>query len=230
MLQFKLKMTSSTKTATKFDADDNELSNFAKTLALPVRVAIVRIIIKHGNNTPKEKLLNLPVNQATINKHISELRTLKIIKQYGLKDALFYSIEQDIFTKMNAMFSMLFTNIGDMRAKKEGEPKTDTKNDVKKAFPNFGAYIQHHRMELNMTQDVFSKKTGIDRADVSRIERGRKLLEANKLKLLSKVLYIDLPTLKQEYYSYKIAELADESGLRDTILDSAKEKFNQLKP
>ena len=223
-------MTSSTKTATKFDADDNELSNFAKTLALPVRVAIIRIIIEHGNNTPKEKLLTLPVNQETVNKHISELRTLKIIKQYGLNDTLFYSIEQDIFTKMNAMFSMLFTNIGNMRAKKDNGPKAGTKNDVKKVFPNFGAYIQHHRMELNMTQDVFSRKTGIDRADVSRIERGRKMLEADKLKLLSKVLYIDLPSLKKAYYSYKFAELADESRLKGTILDSAKEKFNQLKP
>ncbi len=38
----------------KFSNADNELANFAKALALPVRIAIIRTIMLNGNTITKE--------------------------------------------------------------------------------------------------------------------------------------------------------------------------------
>ena len=204
----------------KFDAGDNELSTFAKALALPIRVAIIRMIVEHGNSISKDMIYTLPHNPDIISRHISELRTLKILRQTGIKGNIIYNIDEDLFSRMSAMFSMLFKTIDDLRPPGENlraAEKKEVENPL--AFENFGAFIQFHRMDLNMSQEVFSKKLGIDRADVSRIERGRKTLDADKLKLLSEILYIDLPALKKEYYSHQINELANESGLKVIITE-----------
>ena len=108
-------MSYSKSTTSKFDAADNKLSAFAKALALPIRVAIIRMIIQHGNNISKDILYTLPHNPEIITKHISKLRTLKIIGQSGSKGNIIYYIDQGHFKQMSAMFFTLFKAIDDLK-------------------------------------------------------------------------------------------------------------------
>jgi hypothetical protein len=108
-------MSYSKSTTSKFDAADNKLSAFAKALALPIRVAIIRMIIQHGNNISKDMIYTLPYNPEIITKHISSLRTLKIIGQTGTRGNIIYYIDQDLFNQMSAMFFTLLKSIDDSK-------------------------------------------------------------------------------------------------------------------
>jgi predicted transcriptional regulator len=95
-------------TDTNFSPADNELANFAKALALPVRIAIIRTIINNGNFITKENFYNIPYAHETIAKHIAELRTLGIIKASGYKGNMKYGLDEGLFYHMsNKLTSLL---------------------------------------------------------------------------------------------------------------------------
>ena len=58
--------------------DDRELARFAKALAHPARVAIVRLLMERGECICGEIVDQLPLAQATVSQH------LKVLKQAGL--------------------------------------------------------------------------------------------------------------------------------------------------
>ncbi len=95
----------------KFSNTDNELANFAKALALPVRIAIVRIIIANSNSISKESLYTIPFNQETVTKHLAELKRLGMIKAHGFRGSIKYSLDEQLFEQMANGFAMLFESI-----------------------------------------------------------------------------------------------------------------------
>ncbi|WPV02101.1 helix-turn-helix transcriptional regulator [Mucilaginibacter sp. cycad4] len=95
----------------KFSDTDKELANFAKALALPVRIAIVRIIMTNGNLVSKENLYSIPFNQETITKHLAELKRMGIVKTHGLRSSIKYSLDERLFRQMADGFAMLFENM-----------------------------------------------------------------------------------------------------------------------
>lgn len=220
---------------TNLNFNDNELSQFARALALPVRVFIVRTIIENGFSVNRDALYTTSFNTETINKHVSELRALGLIKANGAKGNITYSIEQNWFEQMSIRFSSLFESINRFNPSSvDANAHVDTPAVVSKKekddLPNFGAYIKKQRLELNISQDDLAKKIRIDRAQLSRIECGKNQLNADKLNALSQALYLNSDVLTKEYYSYKLAELIEESGYKEMILNSAKEKLNNLFP
>lgn len=95
----------------KFSNTDNELANFAKALALPVRVAIIRMIIANGNAITKDNFCEIPFHHETINKHLSELKTLGIINITGHKGNIKYNVDAHLFEQMACRFAYLFNGI-----------------------------------------------------------------------------------------------------------------------
>jgi hypothetical protein len=95
----------------KFSNTDNELANFAKALALPVRIAIVRIIMTNGNSVSKESLYAIPFNHETITKHLSELKRMGMIKARGFRGSIKYSLDEQLFRQMASGFTMLFESM-----------------------------------------------------------------------------------------------------------------------
>jgi transcriptional regulator with XRE-family HTH domain len=213
-----------------FDIEDNELADFFRALALPIRSAIVRRIILYKNNVIKEVLFELPYKPEVINKHLTQLRTLKIIKVAGSKNEIIYSVDPALFKRISKLFSSLATNIeGNKEQTKSNVLEEKLKQSLERRyFTNFGEYIKFRRLELNISQEKLCEKVGIDRSNFSKVESGKKNFDINKLMLLSKALYINLSTLKKEYFSYQIKEIAEGSGLIDTILDSVREKIDHF--
>ncbi|MFC0518139.1 helix-turn-helix domain-containing protein [Mucilaginibacter angelicae] len=220
---------------TNFDDSDKELSNFAKALALPVRVAIIRIIIEHNNVVKREMLYEIPFNIETINKHVAELKNLGILKVYGIKGNVNYSIDESLFDQMAYRFSLLFKSARhlfvqhintDYKAE-EVEPAANIANSIPSSG-HFGVFISQYRNSLNITQQVLAEKLGIEAEGLNQVEHGEIAFSPEKLMLLANALGIAPAVLKREYYSYRIAELVDESGCNESLLDSAKEKIHLI--
>ncbi|WP_114941302.1 helix-turn-helix domain-containing protein [Mucilaginibacter endophyticus] len=220
---------------TNFDDNDKELSNFAKALALPVRVAIIRIIIEHNNVVKREMLYEIPFNIETINKHVAELKNLGILKVYGIKGNVNYSIDESLFDQMAYRFSMLFKSARHLFVQHintdyeaaEVTPAVNIRNSMP-TLSHFGLFISQQRNLLNITQPALAEKLGLETENLNQVERGEVAFNPEKLMLLANVFGITPTVLKREYYSYRIAELVDESGCNESLLDSAKEKIHQM--
>jgi len=214
---------------------DNNFANFARALALPVRVLILRRIVENGFTIDRNDLYKADFARETINKHLSELRSLGALKIEGNKDHITYNIDQNWFTQMVTEFLTFFgknifppqSEIVNRYVKKDSSPVIREGQSMQ-THPHFGAFIKKYREELHITQENFAKKIRIDRAQLSRIECGKKPINLNKLKAVSKALYLDYQEVKREYYSYQLAEIIDESGYDESVLFSAREKLGQL--
>lgn len=215
---------------------DSSFSAFARALALPVRVQIIRLIIENGFAINREELYVADFARETINKHLSELRSLGVLRMEGSKGHVTYNIDQNWFTQMITEFLSFFGKCVLVPQPESVDyyiqAYTPSVNDDKPlpGYPHFGAFIKKHREELHITQEIFAKKIRIDRGQLNRIECGKKSIKLHKLKALSKALYLNYQDLKKEYYSYQLAEIMDESGYGESVLVSAREKLDYLSP
>ncbi|RWY55822.1 helix-turn-helix domain-containing protein [Mucilaginibacter gilvus] len=181
-----------------FSEIDTQISAFARAIALPIRVFILRMIAENGNSLTKQAFYTSAFNTKTINKHIQELRGLGIIKTKTVKAEVTYCIDEKLFGQMSANFSAFFE-----QNSLQGEEQISTNSTHAAAgppeslhFSSFGAYIKEHRLELNLSQAALASKINIDRALLSRIETGKKDLSADKLPTLAKALYLNVDELR----------------------------------
>jgi transcriptional regulator with XRE-family HTH domain len=220
----------------KINARDKKFSDFARALALPIRVLIVRRIIENGFSINKTDLDIADYTKENIMKHIGELRTLGIIKIAGSKGHITYTIDQNEFTQMIKGFLTVFGgNIFAEQAVPEKFEMGNTpamaninKDELSPSYSHFGAFIKKHREELHLTQAVFAKKINIDRSQLSRIECGKTAAKPDKIKTIAKALYLSYQIVRKEYYSCQLVEIIDESGYDQTVLNSAQQKIAQL--
>jgi transcriptional regulator with XRE-family HTH domain len=213
--------------------NDKKLADFARALALPVRVQIIRYIVENGFTVNKEELDFTGTSREAVTKHISELRTLGIIQMEGQRGNITYHIDQKWFTEMITDFSAVFgVNTFALPTSYVNMPLNQNVNDTGKEeltpHPSFGAFIKKHREELNISQEIFAQKIEVDRSQLSRIECGKVSINPGKLKEVAKALYISYPIIKKEYYSYQLAEIIDEGGYDESMLASAREKLGYV--
>jgi len=198
---------------------DFELSQFARVLALPIRVFIIRMIIENDNSVSKQQLYSPAFSEQNINKHLLELKAAGILKINGAKGKITYSIDQNVSKQIADSFTTMFQSIGQLSPRKAEvhEPEAvvyaDKQEEHGSSLVSFGAFIKKHRLELCLSQEDFARKINIERAQLSRVECGKKSLNVDKLKELSNALYLDLDIVKKEYYRYRIAQLIEESKM-----------------
>ncbi|WP_439695420.1 hypothetical protein ACFGVS_20655 [Mucilaginibacter sp. AW1-7] len=87
---------------------DNSFSAFARALALPVRIQIVRLIIENGFTISREDLYGEDFARETITKRLAELRSLGVLKMDGSKGHITYNIDESWFTQMMTEFLNFF--------------------------------------------------------------------------------------------------------------------------
>jgi ribosome-binding protein aMBF1 (putative translation factor) len=191
-----------------FSEIDTQISQFARAIALPIRVFILRMIAENGNSLSKQAFYTTAFNTKTINKHLQELRGLGIIKAKTVKAEVTYCIDEKLFGQMSANFSTFFEQNalqGEDPANANQFPPVANPSDLMN-FTSFGAYIKDHRLELNLSQAALAVKINIDRALLSRIETGKKELSADKLPLLAKALYLNFDELRDA--AHKLSTLS----------------------
>lgn len=183
-----------------FSEIDTQIAQFARAIALPIRVFILRMIAENGNALTRQAFYNHAFSATTINKHILELRALGIIKVKTVKAQVTYYIDQGMYNRMSANFTALFEPV--MPDAAEAALLT-----IAAAIPtaiNFGAYIKEQRMEMKLSQATLAELLGIDRALLSRIETGKKELDVQKLPLLAEALYMDMAEMNRIHIHYRM--------------------------
>ncbi len=94
-----------------FSQTEQDLAAFAKALAHPARIAILKILANQNECICGKIVDGLPLAQSTISQHLKEL------KKAGLVDGTIdgpkscYCINWPAFEKFNAEFSGLFTQL-----------------------------------------------------------------------------------------------------------------------
>lgn len=64
----------------EFTVKDNKISLYAKAMAHPARIAILRLLIKNESCICKDITDELPLSQSTISQHLKELKEIGLIK------------------------------------------------------------------------------------------------------------------------------------------------------
>lgn len=94
-----------------FTSKEQSLAEFAKALAHPARIAILKVLAEKNECICGEIVEVLPLAQSTVSQHLKEL------KQAGLIDGTVdgvrscYCINWKAFEKFNSAFNSLFNNL-----------------------------------------------------------------------------------------------------------------------
>ncbi len=82
---------------------------------------------------------------------------------------------------------------------------------------HIGAFIKHHRMEQNKTQDVLAKAAGISRSTLSLLERGETVTLATLiqvLRVLDKLYVLDVFSIQHDISPLMLAKMEKEKRKR----------------
>jgi ArsR family transcriptional regulator, arsenate/arsenite/antimonite-responsive transcriptional repressor len=92
---------------TDFSNFEMELAQFGKCLANPARIEIIMILAKHKDRTCKEIVMELPLSQSTVSKHLKDLLQEKLIcrKIEGTKSI--YTLEWNKLERLFTVFGRL---------------------------------------------------------------------------------------------------------------------------
>lgn len=84
---------------------------------------------------------------------------------------------------------------------------------------HIGAFIKHHRMEQNKTQDVLAKAAGISRSTLSLLERGETVTLATLiqvLRVLDQLQIMDTFIIREKVSPLAMAKMAKEKRKRSS--------------
>ncbi len=91
-----------------FDETQNQISNFAKALAHPARVAIIQELLRQKTCICGDLADVLPLSQSTISQHLKELKRTGIIKGEVDGPRICYCINQENWAKAGLILGELF--------------------------------------------------------------------------------------------------------------------------
>jgi len=92
-----------------FTQKEQDLANFAKSLAHPARIAILKVLAQHNECICGEIVEVLPLAQSTVSQHLKELKNAGLINGTVDGPRSCYCINWKAFEKFNTEFSSLFT-------------------------------------------------------------------------------------------------------------------------
>lgn len=88
-----------------FDPQDQELAAFAKALAHPARIAILKALAGRNECICGEIVDQLPLAQSTVSQHLKELKNAGLIKGSIDGPRICYCIDWEVVTKFNTQLS-----------------------------------------------------------------------------------------------------------------------------
>lgn len=92
-----------------FTQKEQDLAAFAKALAHPARIAILKVLAQRNECICGEIVEILPLAQSTVSQHLKELKTAGLINGTVDGPRSCYCINWQAFEKFNSAFSTLFT-------------------------------------------------------------------------------------------------------------------------
>ena len=93
----------------------------------------------------------------------------------------------------------------------------------------FGQYIKSLRTEKGFTLTQLGAKLGIDSANLSKIENGKRDFDEKKLESLAEIFELNYETLKTEFFAELFAKKVYYSNCSTNAFVVAEEKIEYLK-
>jgi len=93
----------------------------------------------------------------------------------------------------------------------------------------FGQYIKSLRTEKGLTLTQLGAKLGIDSANLSKIENGKREFDEKKLEILSEIFNLNLEELKIEFFAEYFAKKIYNSDCSTDAFVVAEEKIKYLR-
>ena len=100
-----------------FSAKEQALAEFAKAIAHPARIAILKVLAEKNECICGEIVDVLPLAQSTVSQHLKELKNAGLVQGTVDGPRSCYCINWKVFEKFNADFSSLFQNLKTQNAK-----------------------------------------------------------------------------------------------------------------
>jgi DNA-binding transcriptional ArsR family regulator len=94
-----------------FTQKEQDLASFAKAMAHPARIAILKVLAQHNECICGEIVDILPLAQSTVSQHLKELKNAGLIDGVIDGPRSCYCINWKAFEKFNNEFSLLFNNL-----------------------------------------------------------------------------------------------------------------------
>ncbi len=94
-----------------FSQKEQDLAEFAKALAHPARIAILKLLARRNECICGEIVEVLPLSQSTVSQHLKELKNAGLINGETDGPRSCYCINWKAFEKFNAEFCFLFNHL-----------------------------------------------------------------------------------------------------------------------
>lgn len=94
--------------ASVFESSDKELALFAKGLAHPARIAIIRYLAEKRSCICGDIVEELPLSQSTVSQHLKELKRCGLIQGNVDGPRVCYCIHEKNWKKLREAFSGFF--------------------------------------------------------------------------------------------------------------------------
>src|ERR1700741_1387190 len=101
----------------EFTQKEQDLAEFAKALAHPARIAILKVLAQRNECICGEIVEVLPLAQSTVSQHLKELAKTGLIKGTVEGPKSCYCINWGAFEAFNAAFNSLFTRLKEQNQK-----------------------------------------------------------------------------------------------------------------
>ena len=95
--------------------------------------------------------------------------------------------------------------------------------------PKFGEYIRKLRVDNGLTLTQLAAKLGIDSANLSKIETGKRDFDEKRISILAEVFNLNSKELKEELLSEKIAQKLYKLDCSKNVLFLAEQKVKYLR-
>jgi ArsR family transcriptional regulator len=89
-----------------FQTDEIALADFAKAIAHPARIAILKILAQQKSCICGEIVEGLPLAQATVSQHLKELKEIGLIKGTIEGKTSCYCIDWEVFNRFVGQFGV----------------------------------------------------------------------------------------------------------------------------
>jgi ArsR family transcriptional regulator len=104
----------------EFDQKEQDLANFAKAIAHPARIAILKVLAQRHECICGQIVEVLPLAQSTVSQHLKELQKAGLIKGTIDGPRSCYCINWETFGKFSDQFNESFSNM--LQFKNAGKP------------------------------------------------------------------------------------------------------------
>ncbi|MEO7769124.1 MAG: metalloregulator ArsR/SmtB family transcription factor [Ferruginibacter sp.] len=95
----------------EFTQKEQDLAGFAKAIAHPARIAILKVLANRNECICGEIVEVLPLAQSTVSQHLKELKNAGLIKGTIDGPRNCYCINWKAFEKFNTEFNLLFDTL-----------------------------------------------------------------------------------------------------------------------